>query len=162
MAATVTDLEYFTSALPDDYAAFDIVNVAPRLWPHVFVMHVRDDQRFQIALTGSHIDRNVRRNCAGLFLDQIVHGPKSDDVLQFFEKVAAEKRPMKVRHILALPDRPHLTVTATAKPYYKGQGKAAHLIGAMLFSASRAADIHHVSFEIQELHHAFSEINTAR
>lgn len=157
----VTDIQLqdFTAALTTRYDDFDILQVRPRIWPHIFVLEVEEGSRFRVAVTGSHIDEHLHRNCAGLYLNDIVHGPKSNDVLGFFRKTIAEGKALKVKHILALQNRPQLTIFATAHPYFDRTGAPSHVIGTMLFTQLKRQHIHGIRLEIQELQRSFSPVD---
>lgn len=148
-------LEAFTSQLPARQAEFDILKVVPRLWPHIYILDVETGPRFRLALTGSHIDSHVHRNCTGQYLDSIVHGPRSDDVLQFFRKSVEERKPLKVRHVIAIDDRPHLTIFATAHPYFREDQTPSQIIGAIRFAVTQPKEMDGIRFEIQDLNSKF-------
>lgn len=152
---TQQDLENFTVELPNRFTVFDIVNVAPKIWPHVFVLAIESGPRFRVCVTGSHIDDHVHRNCAGLCMDDIIHGPRSANVLGFFEQVLDSRHALKVLHQVALPGRPVLSIFATARPLYDAQDNPSHIVGSILFSIQRPSDEENIRFEIQELYNSF-------
>lgn len=131
--ASAGEVLRFTAELPEAFEDFDILRVPGKLWPHIYVMAVEPGPRFCLTHTGTHIDESVQRNCTGMHMDEIIHGPKSEEVLGFFRQAIETGKTLKVEHIVALPGRPQLRILATARPYYDQLRQPNHIVGAIHF-----------------------------
>ena len=117
---------------------FDVLNYPPQIWPHLYLLDVIDDGRFHVRLTGDHIREMLGRDCRGCFMDQFLHGPKSQDVMAGFRHCALESRAVRMAQTVRMPNRPQMQIVACAAPLV-ADGRTRRLVGVMHIMSAPAA-----------------------
>ena len=80
------------------------------LLPHLFWLDVErnvdgQELRLRIRLVGTSIDRIFRRPLKGRYLEEFIHGPRGDRVIESFHHCAKTKEPIWMTQIVHLKDR---------------------------------------------------------
>ena len=121
--------------LPENYEDFDILNVPVSTWRNVFILDVKPDNELVVRLTGTAIEDGLGRGCHGLVFSEVVHGPRSDDVLQAFINCAEKGWSGIMCQAVKINDPERiLSITAGIKRLYQGQGKRDIIFGLMYIS----------------------------
>jgi hypothetical protein len=79
------ELELFLSRVPDQLAAFDIVELEGHLWPHLYLIEVGPRGELIVVLVGDHLRDTFRRDLRSVDLRGIVHGPGSGEVVGCYD-----------------------------------------------------------------------------
>ena len=109
---------------------FDVLNYAPPIWPHLYLLDVVADGRLVVRVIGQGIRDIVGRPCVGLFVDEFMHGPRSRDVVQTYAACVRDGRAVCMSQCVMLPERPVVTIKACAVPLFHG-GVVAKVTGVM-------------------------------
>jgi hypothetical protein len=87
-------------------ALIDVAEIDPKLLPHLFVLSIEPDQRLQVRLTGTALDRAFGRSVKGHYLEEFLHGHHSADVLRSFNDCAASRGACWMRQVVRINERP--------------------------------------------------------
>ncbi len=118
-------------------AGFDVLNYAPPIWPHLYLLDVVANDRLMVRVIGQGIRDVVGRACVGLYLDEFMHGPRSQDVIKTYAACVRDGRAVCMSQCVMLPERPVVTIKACAVPLFQG-GHVAKVTGVMHGIATRA------------------------
>ena len=93
----------------DTLAPFDPLQVRPALLPYFYILEVRHDKaeqlRLRVRLTGTALDRAFGRSLRGQHMEEFLHGPRSQEVLQGFHGCAKDHAPIWMRQVVEIRDR---------------------------------------------------------
>jgi hypothetical protein len=83
------------------------VAVGAEVLPHLYVLDIQrnqggDDLRLLIRLVGTALDLTFRRPLKGKYLEDFIHGPRAESVIQSFHHVANTKEPLWMSQIVRL------------------------------------------------------------
>jgi hypothetical protein len=102
-------------------ADIDPVEIDADLLPHFFILHIlpqngKAPPRVHIRLLGTALDAAFGRNASGRDLADFLHGGRSAEVLDSFHRCAVEQKPIWMRQVVQLGNRPSRFVEGVALP----------------------------------------------
>ncbi len=109
---------------------FDVLNYAPTLWPHLYLLEVMENERLMVRILGQRVREVVGMSCAGRYLDELMHGPKSGHVTATYQASVRNGCALRMHQCVMLPKRPIITVKTCAVPLFHGD-RVAKLAGLM-------------------------------
>ncbi len=130
-------LSSFVDQTRTDLAGFDVLNYAPPIWPHLYLLDATADGRLVVRVIGQGIRDIVGRPCVGLYLDEFMHGPRSRDVVRTYAACVRDGRAVRMSQCVMLPERPVVTIKACAVPLFD-RGRVAKVTGVMHGMTTRA------------------------
>src|ERR1041385_2408264 len=80
-----------------------------KLLPQIYVLEIEGEGehlRLRVRLTGSGLDAFFKQSLQGRYLDEFIHGPRSEQVMRAFQGCASSHDPLWMRQIVALHGRP--------------------------------------------------------
>jgi len=83
--------ERFFAGVGFTSVGFDVLKLPGEMWPHLYLLHVRDDGSLPVAVAGGHLTAVFSRNLKGADLAAFLHGPNSDDVVAAYRRCIAER-----------------------------------------------------------------------
>ena len=101
-------------------ADFDVLNYAPTLWPHLYLLEVMENERLMVRILGQRVRDLVGKSCAGCYLDEVMHGSKSGHVTATYESCVRRGCAVLMHQRVMLPRRPIFIVKACAVPLFDG------------------------------------------
>ncbi len=99
---------------------FDVLNYAPTLWPHLYLLEVMKDERLTVRILGQRVRELIGMSCTGRYLDELMHGSKSGHVTATYEACVREGCAVRMHQRVMIPKRPVVTVKACAVPLFHG------------------------------------------
>lgn len=98
------ELSCFLDAVPDTVAAFDVAEITPRLWPHLYLLEV-SGPKLIVRLTGERLRHTFGRDLRGVDLRQIIHGPDTRTVTAAYDGAITERHRVAMRRTVHLRER---------------------------------------------------------
>ena len=113
-----------------DAEAIKPAAVDPDLLPHLFWLDIERDPaeasvRLRIRLVGTSIDRIFRRPLKGRYLEEFIHGPRGDSVIESFHHCAKTREPIWMTQIVHLKERMPRFVEIRLVPVQPPQSRVA-------------------------------------
>lgn len=102
----------FLEGLPADDDSFLIKNLKPQWFPHFYKLERETDGRILARFSGTAVDEGVGQNCTGIYLDDIMHGAYSTDVMDSYRLCAETLVSGVMTQQAVVPDRPLVFVSA--------------------------------------------------
>jgi hypothetical protein len=92
-----------------DAAEFSMAAIPPHVAPYLFILDiidgVEDGLRLRVRSTGDVFDRTFGRDLDGRYLDEFIHGPRAEDVMDGFYHCAKAHEPLWMRQVVRLRGR---------------------------------------------------------
>ena len=132
-------------------ARFDVLNYAPTLWPHLYLLEVMKNERLMVRILGQRVRELVGMSCTGRYLDELMHGSKSGHVTATYEACVREGSAARMHQRVMIPKRPVVTVKACAVPLFHGDrvAKLAGLMYSLMAPAHYGLRAPQCSFEVE-------------
>ena len=94
----------------DESAAFNPASIGAKLLPHLFVLDIERDvskraAQLRIRLSGTAIDNVFRRPLRGHTLEEFIHGPRGNEVIDSFHHCADTHQPLWMRQVVHIRNR---------------------------------------------------------
>ena len=125
-------MKIFHQQVPAYFDDFNIREIPPLMWSHIYVLDHADGGRFRVHLTGTAIDSSLRAGLKGHYMDEITHGPQSVNVLAGYSHCIEQNRTLYMCQTVAMENRPKLVVQASAQPLLASEGSdIKHVLGLM-------------------------------
>lgn len=119
--------------LPKRADEFDILEIPARFWNSLFVLEVDPSDRLLVRLTGTTIENHLKRSCKGLYMDDIIHGPRSADVLAAFERCKTQATKLLMAQTVEISTSTTLFVMGSVFPLHAAANHPQKLIGLLEF-----------------------------
>lgn len=102
-----------------DRSGIDPAEIDRDLLPHLYILQIEradagDTLRLRVRLSGTALDRAFGRGIGGQYMEAFLHGPRSADVLNGFRSCATTRRPLWMRQVVEIANRPPRYVEGVA------------------------------------------------
>ena len=91
-------------------SSIDPVEIAVDLLPHLYVLEIERNGagaqfRLRIRLSGTALDRALGRCVSGHYMEEFLHGPRSNEVLSGFRQCATTHEALWMRQVVHIANR---------------------------------------------------------
>jgi hypothetical protein len=124
----------FAAHVPARMEEFDILNIPGEYWQHIYILDIEAPGRMRVRHTGTGINSRLKRDCKGEYMDNIIHGPRSADVLVGFNHCKNENQRMIMSQLVTMQDGPSLFVRCCVIPLMSATDEVQNLVGLLKFS----------------------------
>ncbi len=142
----------FLSQLPESYESFNVADIPVSLWPHIFILDAQTDGSLNVRLTGTAIESGLAQSCHGLIFTDVVHGPRSENVLAAFKECPENGWSGLMCQAVKISNSERiLSITAGIKRLCDKNGEPTVVLGLMFLDISSCYDYNKFGFASETL-----------
>ena len=125
------DMDSFFAVPMPSVSEFDILDMPPGLWRHIYLIEVGQDGALCVRQYGSAIHDAFKRPLKGMDLRDFVHGAHSRDVLALYDDVQRTGQAFAVQQTVYLVEQTCIVrVECAMRPLWDG-GRVARILGCL-------------------------------